>query len=74
MSSPYTFHLATWSTLSALLISGFSIFMHLRNFHKPSFQVLILRILIMIPVYAIMTWFSIKYPEDYLVFNTLRDM
>ena len=33
-----------------------------------------MRILIMIPVYAIMTWFSIRYPENYLAFNTLRDM
>jgi len=74
MGSLYIYYLATWSMVSALLISGFSIFMHLENFQKPSFQVLILRILIMIPVYAIMTWFSIRYPENYLVFNTLRDM
>ena len=74
MGSLYIYYLATWSMVSALLISGYSIFMHLKNFQKPSFQVLILRILIMIPVYAIMTWFSIRYPENYLVFNTFRDM
>lgn len=37
MSSLYIYYLATWSMVSALLISGYSIFMHLKNFQKPSF-------------------------------------
>ena len=27
-----------------------------------------------IPVYAVMTWFSIMYPDQTLTFNTIRDI
>ena len=77
--------LASLSTFTALVVSGYSIVMHLRNYNMPSHQILILRILIMIPVsfpkgysfflkvYAIATYFSLTRPENYILFNTIRD-
>ena len=50
MVASYIQNLATLSTVAALCISSHSILMHLINFHQHSLQVLILRILIMIPV------------------------
>lgn len=50
MGESYIEDLATLSTVAALTISGYQIIMHLINYNKPSLQLLILRILIMIPV------------------------
>ena len=51
--------LASLSTLAALVISGHSIVMHFRHYNNPPQQLLVLRILMMIPVYAIATYLSL---------------
>ena len=42
--------IATVSTVTALIISGHQIYMHLTHYNEPSLQKFILRILFMIPV------------------------
>ena len=65
--------LAWISTVAALLISGHSIVMHLKHYHNPSQQLLVLRILMMIPVYAVATYLALKQPQHYLMYHAIRD-
>ncbi len=66
--------LVTVFTLLSLGISGYQIVNHLINYSEPSLQLYIIRILMITPVYACSTWLSVSYPEQYLYFNTMRDM
>lgn len=47
--------------------------LHLRNYHDPVQQRLILRLLIMIPVYAVDSWLGIFLKEYAIYLNTLRN-
>ena len=46
---------------------------HLFYYNEPNLQKHIIRILFMIPVYAVSTMASITYPEHMLVFAAIRD-
>eukprot|EP01102_Stenamoeba_stenopodia_P014557 TRINITY_DN4846_c0_g1_i1.p1 TRINITY_DN4846_c0_g1~~TRINITY_DN4846_c0_g1_i1.p1 ORF type:complete len:503 (-),score=127.31 TRINITY_DN4846_c0_g1_i1:137-1645(-) len=46
---------------------------HLKFYNEPELQRLIVRIVMMIPIYAIDSMFSIIFPEWALIFDTLRD-
>ncbi|CDW91233.1 UNKNOWN [Stylonychia lemnae] len=65
---------ATACTIASLLISGYQIGCHLANYHEPSLQLYVIRILLMIPVYSTATWLSVMIPKETLLFNTMRDI
>lgn len=62
-----------WAAL-AILISWSTIMRHLLNYSDPRQQLYIVRILMMIPAYAIQTWLSMVFPKYYLWFNAGRDI
>lgn len=47
---------------------------HLLNYTDAKQQLYIVRILMMIPAYAVQTWLSMEYPKYYLWFNAGRDI
>lgn len=60
------------STFS-ILCSGYQIIQHLINFHEPKFQLYIVRIILLVPIYSISSFLSLCLPESSLIFDTLRD-
>jgi hypothetical protein len=55
-------------------ISIWLIFKHLLHYNKPIIQKHIVRIIIMIPIYAVDSWLSLIWPHYALYFNVARDM
>jgi hypothetical protein len=57
----------------AIAISGRLIYKHLTNFHEPRFQLYIVRIILIVPIYAIHSLLSLLFPKQALVFDTIKD-
>jgi hypothetical protein len=57
----------------ACFLSFYLIYQHLKNFNKPNIQKHIVRILVMVPVYAIDSWFSFRFYRYGVYFDVLRD-
>lgn len=49
------------------------LYKHLECFYKPEYQRHICRIILMVPVYALTSWFSMIYPRQRQFLNIVRD-
>eukprot|EP00033_Pygsuia_biforma_P001123 GCRY01001280.1.p1 GENE.GCRY01001280.1~~GCRY01001280.1.p1 ORF type:complete len:352 (+),score=33.31 GCRY01001280.1:161-1216(+) len=72
-------HTAAWAiagvfALLACLFSLVLIYRHLINFSVPLQQVPTIRILLMVPIYAIDSWISLRFPSISLYVDTFRDV
>ncbi|VDO08498.1 unnamed protein product [Rodentolepis nana] len=59
--------------LGAIPISIWTILEHLISYTKPYLQLHIIRILWMVPIYAVNAWFALRFPEYGIYFDTLRE-
>ena len=59
--------------LFATVISFIGIYMHLRNYRRPDLQRLIVRILLMVPVYALESWISLCFHQAAPYLDATRD-
>ncbi|EGC30239.1 hypothetical protein DICPUDRAFT_50859 [Dictyostelium purpureum] len=57
----------------ATLLSFYLIYKHLRNYTDPELQKYIVRILLMVPIYAIDSWLSLRFVKYSLYFDVVRD-
>lgn len=57
---------------AGLPLSLWQIAMHLRHYTQPSVQKYIVRILWMVPIYAVDSWLALCYPSSAIYFNTMR--
>eukprot|EP00658_Telonema_sp_P-2_P072400 TRINITY_DN6153_c0_g1_i4.p1 TRINITY_DN6153_c0_g1~~TRINITY_DN6153_c0_g1_i4.p1 ORF type:complete len:398 (-),score=86.80 TRINITY_DN6153_c0_g1_i4:288-1481(-) len=57
----------------AAVCSGLHIWGHLSHFAEPRQQKHIVRILLMVPIYAILSCCSLSFPEHDIVFDSIRD-
>ena len=62
-----------YCSIFATVLSVFQILEHLSCFSDPECQTKIVRILLMVPVYAIISWISILAPHAAEYFNLVRD-
>ncbi|PVV00068.1 hypothetical protein BB559_000130 [Furculomyces boomerangus] len=60
--------------LSATIFSLISIFIHIKNYTMPGLQKWVVRILLMVPVYAICSWLSMIYQNMSHLFDAIRDV
>ncbi|ELR12154.1 Transmembrane protein 34 family protein [Acanthamoeba castellanii str. Neff] len=60
-------------TALSTLLSLYLVYKHLRNYTQPKLQRHIVRILLMVPIYAIDSWLSLQYKEWSLYFDLARD-
>lgn len=67
------FLIAGFSTIFSLFCAGYQITQHLINFHEPKYQLYIVRIILLVPIYSISSFLSLCLPESSLIFDTLRD-
>lgn len=71
-------HIASWWVAGAFAVfacylSVNLIRRHLANYTEPSIQKYIIRIALMVPVYAIGSWLSLRYKEHALYIDLVRD-
>jgi len=68
--------LAGFCVWTALFLTGYQIFQYLRYYTNPAEQRWIIRILFIVPVYALTSWLSLlffSYNNFYVYFNAVRD-
>ena len=71
--------LIAWFSAGAFVILGFpismyGIFGHLSNYYQPTVQCYVVRILWMVPIYSIESWLCLRFHENALYIETLRDV
>ncbi|EDQ85547.1 uncharacterized protein MONBRDRAFT_11867 [Monosiga brevicollis MX1] len=76
--SSWVFSNTTWGVcgvfaLLSLIITCHQIYQHLFHWTKPIYQKWIVRILFMVPVYAFASWLSLKFYDDSVYFDTVRN-
>ncbi|KAF9456225.1 organic solute transporter Ostalpha-domain-containing protein [Collybia nuda] len=62
------------STVVAVLVSAMSIYLQLKNYRKPILQRMVIRIMIMVPIYAISSLISLFSLEAAFVIDAIRDI
>ncbi|KAE9394006.1 DUF300-domain-containing protein [Gymnopus androsaceus JB14] len=66
--------LAGLSTFVAVVISATSIFLQLKNYRKPYLQRMVVRIMVMVPIYAISSFVSLFSLEAAFFIDAVRDI
>ncbi|OJA12705.1 hypothetical protein AZE42_02877, partial [Rhizopogon vesiculosus] len=66
--------LAGISTLIAVTVSGLSIWLQLRNYRKPLLQRMVVRIMLMVPIYALASLISLFSLDAAFVIDVIRDI
>lgn len=71
-------HILAWFSggmcvLLAVPISVFEIFWHLVYFSNPSLQRYVIRILWMVPIYGVESWFALRYTENAVYLQAFRE-
>jgi hypothetical protein len=57
----------------ACFLSVYNIYQHLQHYSRPQLQRYIVRILVIVPVYALGSFLSLKFVKQALYFDTIRD-
>uniref|UniRef100_K3WXL2 Uncharacterized protein n=1 Tax=Globisporangium ultimum (strain ATCC 200006 / CBS 805.95 / DAOM BR144) TaxID=431595 RepID=K3WXL2_GLOUD len=65
--------IATACCFAASLLSVFNIYQHLQHYSRPQLQRYIVRILVIVPVYALGSLLSLIFVNQALYFDTFRD-
>ncbi|XP_057961137.1 uncharacterized protein LOC131153104 [Malania oleifera] len=61
-------------TVGAIALAILHIYRHLLNYTEPTYQRFIVRIIFMVPVYALMSFLSLVLPESSIYFNSFREV
>ncbi|KAK9293320.1 hypothetical protein L1049_021312 [Liquidambar formosana] len=61
-------------TVGAIALAIVHIYRHLLNYTEPTYQRYIVRIIFMVPVYALMSFLSLVLPESSIYFNSIREV
>ncbi|KAJ6607715.1 organic solute transporter Ostalpha-domain-containing protein [Mycena sp. CBHHK59/15] len=62
------------STFVAVVVSGMSIHLQLKNYRKPALQRMVVRIMVMVPIYAISSLISLFSLEAAFFIDAIRDI
>uniref|UniRef100_A0A6M2ECL4 Transmembrane protein 184A n=1 Tax=Populus davidiana TaxID=266767 RepID=A0A6M2ECL4_9ROSI len=66
--------IAFFCALGAMALAIFHIYRHLLNYTEPTYQRYIVRIIFMVPVYALLSFLSLIFPESSIYFNSIREV
>ncbi|XP_062156913.1 uncharacterized protein LOC133864556 [Alnus glutinosa] len=61
-------------TVGAICLAIMHIYRHLLNYTEPTYQRFIVRIIFMVPVYALMSFLSLVLPKGSIYFNSIREV
>ncbi|KAJ7977780.1 Transmembrane protein like [Quillaja saponaria] len=70
----YFIVVAFFCTAGAIALAVLHIYRHLVNYTEPTYQRIIVRIIFMVPVYALMSFLSLVLPESSIYFNSIREV
>ncbi|KAL0959043.1 hypothetical protein HGRIS_014981 [Hohenbuehelia grisea] len=62
------------STVVAVLVSSMSIYLQLKNYRKPGLQRMVIRIMLMVPIYAISSFISLVSLDAAVAIDAVRDI
>ncbi|KAF5739938.1 hypothetical protein HS088_TW12G01152 [Tripterygium wilfordii] len=65
---------AFFCTIGSIALAIFHIYRHLLNYTEPTYQRFIVRIIFMVPVYALMSFLSLVLPKSSIYFNSIREI
>ncbi|KAL5700462.1 hypothetical protein ACHQM5_025901 [Ranunculus cassubicifolius] len=60
--------------VASIILAIFHIYRHLMNYTEPTYQRYIVRIIFMVPVYALMSFLSLLLNERSIYFNSIREV
>uniref|UniRef100_A0A7N0ZTV6 Uncharacterized protein n=1 Tax=Kalanchoe fedtschenkoi TaxID=63787 RepID=A0A7N0ZTV6_KALFE len=61
-------------TAGAIALAILHIYKHLLNYTEPTYQRYIVRIVFMVPVYALTSFLSLVFPDSSIYFNSVREI
>ncbi|XP_022879810.1 transmembrane protein 184 homolog DDB_G0279555-like [Olea europaea var. sylvestris] len=61
-------------TVGAIALAILHIYRHLLNYTEPTYQRYIVRIIFMVPVYALMSFLSLVLNKRAIYFNSIREV
>ncbi|CAN0897464.1 Flap endonuclease 1 [Linum grandiflorum] len=70
----YYIIIAFFCTVGAIAFAVAHIYKHLLNYTEPTYQRFIVRIVFMVPVYALMSFLSLILPQSSIYFNSIREV
>ncbi|QCD98366.1 Organic solute transporter subunit alpha/Transmembrane protein [Vigna unguiculata] len=70
----FLYVVAFFCTVAAIALAVLHIYRHLLNYTEPTYQRFIVRIVFMVPVYALMSFLSLVLPESSIYFNSIREV
>lgn len=59
--------------MATLPVSMYGIIKHALHYSKPHLQKYIIRILFMVPIYALNSWIVLKFPQTSIYLDTIRE-
>ncbi|CAG8570912.1 11969_t:CDS:10 [Dentiscutata heterogama] len=65
---------AGFFAITATLLSAISVWSHLKHYKKPLIQRYVVRIILMVPIYAVSSWISLTSTNAAFYVDCLRDM
>ncbi|XP_044483249.1 transmembrane protein 184A-like isoform X2 [Mangifera indica] len=72
---PIYYHIIAFlCTVGATSLAVFHIYRHLLNYTEPTYQRYIVRIIFMVPVYALMSFLALVLPYSAIYFNSIREV
>lgn len=74
MASYLAIGIAAICTSGAVVLALWHIYMHLMNYTEPTYQRYTVRIIFMVPVYAMMSFLSLVLREKSIYFSSIRDI
>ncbi|KAL9245938.1 hypothetical protein vseg_019532 [Gypsophila vaccaria] len=74
MAPIYYILIALPCTVGAIALAIYHIYQHLVNYTEPTYQRYIVRIIFMVPVYALMSFLSLVKPDSSIYFDSLREI
>ncbi|MED6131046.1 hypothetical protein PIB30_116814 [Stylosanthes scabra] len=70
----YLYIVAFFCTCGAIALALLHIYRHLLNYTEPTFQRYIVRIIFMVPVYALMSFLALVIPMGSIYFDSIREV
>nr|XP_043626659.1 transmembrane protein 184A-like [Erigeron canadensis] len=74
MGPVYYIIVALPCTIGAICLALVHIYRHLLNYTEPTYQRFIVRIIFMVPVYALMSFMSLVFNKSSIYFNSIREV
>jgi hypothetical protein len=68
------YHSAGVMVLGTIVLSLRLVYLHLTHWYMPDVQKYVVRILWMVPIYAVQSWFSLRFHSSRIYIDTVRDL